>query len=322
MTVLVTGVAGFIGARIASFLLEQGEEVIGVDNLNDYYSPKLKQARLALLEKSTGFRFFRLDIATEGALPEALSQYAGRITHVLHFAAQAGVRYSMDAPSAFVRSNVAGHVAVLEFARHLPKLEHVVYASSSSVYGRNTTMPFRETDRVDLPGSFYAATKRMGELTSESYNHLYGLPLTGLRLFTVYGPWGRPDMACFKFAEAIFRGEPVSLYSGDGLARDFTYVDDVVEAVLRVMGKPPEAGARILNIGNNSPVLVRTLISLLGEKLGKEPKIALSNRPAADVVATWASVEAIRDLTGWIPETDLESGLEQFVRWFKRWMAV
>ncbi|MDG6095655.1 NAD-dependent epimerase/dehydratase family protein [Acetobacter sp. AN02] len=318
MTILVTGVAGFIGAQVAEALLARGEQVTGVDNLNAYYSPALKAARLSRLENHSGFSFRKLDLASPGALDDIADP--ADITHILHFAAQAGVRFSMDAPRAFIQSNLTGHLEVLEYARRLPALKHLVYASSSSVYGRNTDMPFRETDRTDLPGSFYAVTKRSAELMSESHAHLYGLPQTGLRFFTVYGPWGRPDMACFRFAEAIADRRPVPLYSGEGLQRDFTYIADVVQAVLGVMDQIPAVHqARVLNVGYGKPALVSRFLELLGQELGEEPLVELRERPAADVIATWASTEALRTLTGWTPETGPEAGIAQFVKWFRQW---
>ncbi|MFT9295731.1 MAG: NAD-dependent epimerase/dehydratase family protein [Acetobacter orientalis] len=317
MTILVTGAAGFVGFHVSQALLAQGVQVIGVDNLNTYYTPALKHARLALLQTQPGFSFHKLDLAA----PEALSVLASEknsITGILHFAAQAGVRYSMLNPAAFAHSNVLGHLAVLEFARTLPRLVHLVYASSSSVYGCNTTLPFSETDRVDQPGSFYAVTKRTAELTSSTYSHLYGLPQTGLRFFTVYGPWGRPDMAYYSFAKAILSGADVTLYEGDALARDFTYIADVVSAVLAVLAKPPEHGAaRVLNIGNHRPESVRTLVQLLEQQLGCKAQITLKPRPEADVETTWANIDAIHALTGWQPTTQLAQGIAQFVAWFK-----
>lgn len=319
MTILVTGAAGFVGYHVSQALLEKGVQVIGMDNLNTYYSPALKQARLARLRAHPGFTFYEQDIAAPGAL-DVLHPHKQAITGVLHLAAQAGVRYSMANPAVFAHSNVLGHVAILEFARTLPRLEHVVYASSSSVYGRNTSLPFRETDAVDLPGSFYAVTKRTGELTSSTYSHLYGLPQTGLRFFTVYGPWGRPDMAYYSFARAIMRGDDVTLYEGDALARDFTYIADVVSAVLAVLGKPPEHGAsRVLNIGNHRPESVRHLVHLLECALGKEAKLKLLPRPDADVEMTWADIDQIKALTGWHPTTVLKDGIDHFVEWFRQY---
>ncbi|MCX2567344.1 GDP-mannose 4,6-dehydratase [Acetobacter suratthaniensis] len=317
MVLLVTGVAGFVGAHVAQALLARGERVVGVDNLNSYYSPALKQARLARLQQQAGFSFHQLDVSNPEAL-EALRQAEPDIRGIFHMAAQAGVRYSLTDPYVFAGTNVCGHVAVLEFARRLRRLEHLVYASSSSVYGGNTRLPFSETDPVDQPGSFYAVTKRSAELTSVAYSHLYGLPQTGLRFFTVYGPWGRPDMAYYSFARAIMAGQPVTLYEGDALARDFTYIDDVTRAVLAVYAHPPAPDRpRILNVGNDRPESVRHLVSLLEQHLGRTAQIALQPRPGADVERTWANISAIHALTGWKPSTTLEKGIGHFVSWLR-----
>lgn len=318
MTLLVTGAAGFVGFHVTRALLERGERVIGVDSLNAYYTPTLKQARLALLRHHPGFEFHEADLNTEGFLP-SLAAREPDIRGVFHFAAQAGVRYSLQDPYAFADANVRGQVAVLEFARRLNRLEHLVYASSSSVYGRNTKLPFSESDPVDAPGSFYAVSKRSAELTSSAYSYLYGLPQTGLRFFTIYGPWGRPDMAYYSFARAITEGTPLTLYDGGDLQRDFTYITDVVRAVLEVFEHPPErGGARVLNIGNDRPESVRCLVSLLEQALGRKAQIALRPRPDADVERTWADISTIRALTGWSPKICLQEGVEHFVSWFKQ----
>ncbi|MFT8718369.1 NAD-dependent epimerase/dehydratase family protein [Acetobacter sp.] len=316
MTVLVTGAAGFIGFSVCERLLEAGVRIVGVDVLNSYYEPALKRARLARLQQFPHFSFHYLDIATtdmEAAIPASVR---GEITEILHFAAQAGVRHSIEAPLAFADANVRGQVAMLEFARHLPALKHMVYASSSSVYGRNQALPFRESDRVDQPGSFYAVSKRSGELAAECYQHLYDLPLTGLRFFTVYGPWGRPDMAYYKFAKAIMSGEPVTLYEGNCLARDFTFITDVVDAICKIMQIPPTGKARLLNIGNNAPESVSRLVGLLEQSLNRTANIHLTARPEADVEYTWASIEKVQTLIDWSPRTDLPSGVDLFTRWF------
>ncbi|MFT8419550.1 MAG: NAD-dependent epimerase/dehydratase family protein [Acetobacter sp.] len=316
MAFLVTGAAGFIGFHVARALLERGERVIGVDNLTPCPDPNLKKSRLMLLEQYPAFAFHGLDISQ----PEALAPLAIREPHirgVFHFAAQAGVRHSLENPYLFADANVRGHVGVLEFARRLPRLEHLVYASSSSVYGRNNKLPFTETDPVDQPGSFYAVSKRSAELTSSTYSYLYGIPQTGLRFFTVYGPWGRPDMAYYSFARAIMEGRPVPLYSGRALARDFTYIADVVSAVLAVFDRPPQPGTpRVLNVGSQRPQSVRTLIAVLEEVLDTKAHIQELPRPAADVEKTWADIGAIRALTGWQPQTELIDGLASFIRWY------
>ena len=318
MSVLVTGAAGFIGYHAAMALLARGDEVIGVDNLNAYYDVGLKRARLAELERfssSSGgrFAFVHADVADREAM-FALSD--DRITHVLHLAAQAGVRFSMIDPYAYVTANVMGQVVMLEFCRRLTRLAHFTYASSSSVYGLNRELPFAEDARVDTPSSLYAATKRSGELISHAYHHLYAIPQTGLRFFTVYGPWGRPDMAYYGFAEAIMTGKPITLYEGGRLKRDFTYIDDIVAGVLGALDRPPERDPRILNIGNHRSETVNRLVDLLEQSLEKRAVIKHVEKPAADVEETWASVDAIGALTGYSPSTPLEVGIPHFARWF------
>ena len=317
MSVLLTGAAGFIGFHVARALLARGEHVIGVDNLNDYYEVRLKRARLAQLE-GPAFSFVHADVADRAAM---LALASRDITHVVHLAAQAGVRFSMTDPYAYVSSNVMGQVVMLELARALPLLEHFLYASSSSVYGLNTELPFNETDRVDRPSSVYAATKRSGELISHAYMHLYGLKQTGLRFFTVYGPWGRPDMAYYSFAAAIMAGEPITLYEKGRLKRDFTYIDDIVGGVLGAMDRPPRAGEgpRVLNIGNHRSETVSHLVALLEASLGRRAVIREAPRPAADVEETWADVGAIGRLTGFAPSTTLEQGIPRFAAWFREY---
>lgn len=316
MAFLVTGAAGFIGFHVTRALLERGERVIGVDNLSPCPDPNLQKSRLLLLGQYPGFTLHGLDISQ----PDAFAALAGERRHIqgiFHFAAQAGVRLSLENPCLFADANVRGHVGVLEFARDLPGLKHLVYASSSSVYGRNTKLPFAETDPVDQPGSFYAVSKRSAELASSTYSYLYGIPQTGLRLFTVYGPWGRPDMAYYSFTRAIMEGRPVSLYSGRTLSRDFTYISDVVSAALAVFDKPPAQGtARVLNVGSQRPQSVRKLIEVLEEVLETKALIDDQPRPAADVEKTWADITAIRQLTGWQPRTELIDGVAAFVRWY------
>jgi UDP-glucuronate 4-epimerase len=317
MTILVTGAAGFIGFHTVRALLARGERVIGVDSVTDYYDTRLKEARLAQLA-GPGFSFVRADVADRAAMFALASD---DITHVVHLAAQAGVRFSMIDPYAYVTANVMSQVVMLEFVRLLARLEHFVYASSSSVYGLNTDLPFSEADRVDRPSSLYAATKRAGELISHAYTHLYGLPQTGLRFFTVYGPWGRPDMAYYAFAQAIMAGEPIPVYDGGRPRRDFTYIDDIVAGVLGVLDRPPAdgGGARVLNIGNHRSETVSRLVALLEESLGRRAVIRDVARPAADVAATWADVDAIGALTGYAPTTPLEVGIPRFAAWFHKY---
>ncbi len=316
MTVLVTGAAGFIGCHVARALLAQGGAVLGVDNLNDYYDVRLKRARLALLEQP-GFRFVHADVADRDAMVALVAGEPG-IDRIVHLAAQAGVRHSMVDPFAYVTSNVMGHVVLLEAARRLPALRHVVFASSSSVYGLEPELPFFESARADTPTSLYAATKRADELISHAYGHLYGLRQTGLRFFTVYGPWGRPDMAVYAFALAILEGRPVTLYEGGALKRDFTYIDDIVAGILGVLDRPPpDAIPRLLNIGNSRQEEVGRLVQLLEQSLGRQAVIEWHTRPAADVRETWASVAAIQELTGYVPSVSLEEGVVRFVRWLE-----
>lgn len=315
MIVLVTGAAGFIGFHTARALLDSGAQVIGLDNLNDYYDTRLKQARLAQLAHP-GFLFHQVDIADREAIDAILAGHPG-ITHLVHLAAQAGVRYSMENPYAYIRSNVMGHVVLLEAARRLRRLQHFVYASSSSVYGLNPCLPFDEDARVDRPSSLYAATKRADELISHAYTHLYALPQTGLRFFTVYGPWGRPDMAYYSFASAIRSGRPVTLYEGDP-KRDFTYIDDVVAGLLGVIQRPPATTeARILNLGNHRTEPVARMIALLEQGLQRRAIIQMKPRPAADVVETWARNDRLHALTGYAPSTPLDVGIGRFVAWFQ-----
>ena len=324
MTVLLTGAAGFIGSHVATALLSRGERVIGVDNINAYYDVRLKEARLDRLAPRTDFQFQRLDIADRPAM-EALAASHPDIRLIVHLAAQAGVRHSLQDPHAYVHSNVMGQLVLMEIARRLPALEHFVYASTSSVYGANRALPFRETDRVDTPLSLYAATKRADELMGHAYAHLFGLPQTALRFFTVYGPWGRPDMAYYSFARAIVAGEPITLYDGGRLKRDFTYIDDIVAGVVGCLDKPPldaAPPARVLNIGNNRAEEVRTLVALLEQALGRKAVVRTAPRPAADVEATFASIDAIGALTGFVPHTPLAEGIAKFAAWFKQWHGV
>ncbi|HWA79629.1 MAG TPA: NAD-dependent epimerase/dehydratase family protein [Acetobacteraceae bacterium] len=320
MTVLLTGVAGFIGYHVARALLARGERVVGIDDCNPYYDVRLKEARLGQLARSPGFVFHRLDITDrEAVLSLFVAEAAAE--QVVHLAAQAGVRYALVDPYSYSASNVAGHLVILEAARRLGKLRHLVYASSSSVYGANTKLPFAEEDPVDHPVSLYAATKRAGELIAYTYAHQFALPLTGLRFFTVYGPWGRPDMAYYSFARAIVERTPITLYDEGRLRRDFTYIDDIVAGVLGCLDRPPEMNppARVLNIGNHRSEEVATLVELLEEALGRKAVIRCAPRPATEVVETFAAVEAIASLTGFRPATPLAEGIPRFVTWFRSW---
>ncbi len=318
MSILLTGCAGFIGMHAAEALLGRGEAIVGVDDLNSYYDVELKVARASRLQAHRGFMFHRADVADREAMRHLAERYPD-IDRIIHLAAQPGVRHSLVDPFIYVTANVMGHLVVLETARHLKQLRHLVYASSSSVYGANRTLPFREADDVSSPVSLYAATKRAGELMSETYRHLFALPQTGLRFFTVYGPWGRPDMAVYDFAERIMAGRPITLYEGDGLARDFTYVDDIVAGILLCLDRPPppEAPARLLNVGNERPEPIARLITLLERGLGQAALVERVPRPATDVEATYASIDAIRLLTGYQPLVSLDEGVARFVEWFR-----
>jgi UDP-glucuronate 4-epimerase len=317
MRVLVTGVAGFVGYHVAAALLARGCEVVGVDNCNDYYDVRLKHARLVLLGQAPRFVFHQVDIADHAAMLR-LGDGADVVVHV---AAQAGVRYSLQAPFAYAASNLTGHLSVLEMVRHSRSVSHLIYASSSSVYGIGSALPYAESARADLPSSLYAATKRADELMSASYTHLYGLKQTGLRFFTVYGPWGRPDMAYFGFAEAIMAGEPVTLYDKGRLKRDFTYIDDIVAGVLGVLDHPPgeDAPHRLYNIGNNRAEYVTELVRLLEVSLGRKAVTVELPKPEADPVETWADVSALAALCGYAPTTRLDEGIPRFVAWYLTW---
>lgn len=314
--IIVTGVAGFIGMHVAERLLQRGETVLGVDNLDPYYSVALKRARLARLCAHPLFRFEHLDLAEAEATARCFAAANPRL--VIHLAAQAGVRHALTHPEAYVRANCAGHLAVLEACRRAPRLGHLVYASSSSVYGERPLDAggFRETDPVDKPASLYAATKRACELFSQTYAGLYGFPQTGLRFFTVYGPWGRPDMSYFIFTEKILAGRPIEIFGDGAQARDFTYIDDIVDGVLGAAERPPAAGGhRIFNVGRHQPVAVREMLELLEGLLGRSAERIFAPSQPGDVSATCASIEALRALTGYSPRVSLEEGLERFVRW-------
>ena len=315
MTVLVTGAAGFIGHAVCQRLLARGEDVVGLDNLNTYYDPALKAGRVATLTGQPGFRMVEGDIAEPGLVAGLVT--AAGCRRVVHLAAQAGVRYSLDHPFAYERSNLAGHLAVLEACRHAADFEHLVYASSSSVYGhRPFGEAFCEDDPVDAPVSLYAATKRAGELMSTSYATLFGLPQSGLRFFTVYGPWGRPDMAYFSFTEKILAGQPIEVFGEGQMQRDFTYIDDIVDGVVGTLDRPPPRGTnRILNVGDNRPVGLLTMIAILERALGREAKKIVRPMQAGDVRCTFANIDRLAALTGYAPKIALEEGLERFVAW-------
>ncbi len=323
MTILLSGAAGFIGYHVARSLLVRGERVVGIDSCNAYYDVRLKEARLARLGEFPAFVFHRLDITDREAIL-ALFAAESEASHVVHLAAQAGVRHALVDPYSYVASNLAGHLVILEAARLLPRLRHLLYASSSSVYGANTALPFSESDRVDQPISLYAATKRGAELMSASYAHQFALPETGLRFFTVYGPWGRPDMAYYSFARAIVEARPITLFDGGRLRRDFTYIDDIVAGVLDCLDRPPETNPphRLLNIGNHRSEEVLTLVSLLEQSLGLKAIVQSAPRPTSEVQETFASIEAISALAGFSPATPLALGIPRFVAWFREFHGV
>jgi UDP-glucuronate 4-epimerase len=315
MKVLVTGAAGFIGMHCTRRLLDRGDEVVGVDNLSPYYSVELKRARLARLEHRA-FRFRQLDIADAEALRRAFVEEKPEA--VLHLAAQAGVRYSLENPGSYIQTNIVGFANLLECCRHQPP-RHLVYASSSSVYGANKKLPWSESDNVDHPISLYAATKKSNELTAHVYSHLFGLPTTGLRYFTVYGPWGRPDMSAFLFAKAIMEGKPIQVFNHGDMERDFTYIDDIVEGTLRVLDKP--APYAIYNIGNHTPVRLLDYIATLERALGRKATLEMKPMQPGDVKATYADTSALAKAVGFAPSTPLEVGLTRFAEWFKAWSA-
>ncbi|RMG33674.1 MAG: NAD-dependent epimerase [Planctomycetota bacterium] len=333
--ILVTGAAGFIGFHLCRRLLQRGDRVVGVDNLNDYYDPRLKRDRLAQLENADEFRFFRLDLADRAATAELFGGH--RFDTVIHLAAQAGVRYSLKNPHAYVDSNLVGFVNVLEGCRHTG-VGHLVYASSSSVYGANKRVPFSEHHNVDHPVSLYAATKKANELMAHTYSHLYGLPTTGLRFFTVYGPWGRPDMALYLFTEAIFAGRPIRVFNHGDMKRDFTYIDDIIEGVVRVADRIPQpnpawdgfdpdpatsaAPYRIYNIGNNRPVHLMHLIETLERCIGRTAEKQFLPMQPGDVPETYADVSALQRDVGFRPATPIEVGVARFVEWYRQYHGV
>lgn len=318
MKALITGVAGFIGFHTAHRLAKAGWTVIGVDNLNDYYDPSLKRARIAVLGDQVSFQ--ELDIAAAVAFAKLMDNEKPNV--VIHLAAQAGVRYSIENPFAYARSNLLGHLSVLEACRHAKNLSHLIYASSSSVYGGNTKTPFSETDPVDAPVSLYAATKKSDELMSATYAHLYGLKQIGLRFFTVYGPWGRPDMAYWTFTEKMLKGEPIPVFNHGDMRRDFTYVDDVVDCVAAIAGKPPsfdgeERPHKIYNIGNHTPVPLPDFIAALEKATGCKAIKDMQDMQPGDVRETYADVSSLTADYGFSPSTPIEDGLKKFVDWYR-----
>ena len=334
MKVLVTGAAGFIGMHTALRLLARGDDVIGIDNLNDYYDVQLKRDRLQQLEPHAGFRFIRMDLADRPGMDKLFAEH--RFNRVINLAAQPGVRYSLKNPHAYVDSNLVGFVNVLEGCRH-HGVEHLVFASSSSVYGANTKMPFSEQDAVDHPVSLYAASKKANELMAHTYSHLYALPTTGLRFFTVYGPWGRPDMSPSLFAGAMLAGRPIDVFNQGKMQRDFTYIDDIVEGVVRVLDKIATADPgfdtaqpnpatsyapfRIYNIGNHEPVELMTFIETIEKALGKPAVKNMLPMQPGDVHATYADIDALRAAVGFAPSTPLAVGIGKFVEWYKAYYA-
>jgi UDP-glucuronate 4-epimerase len=332
MTILVTGVAGFIGSATALALLQRGEEVVGIDNLNDYYDPALKRARLARIQDAHGnaFGFEQVDFGDQDALNSVAGPH--RFDRIVHLGAQAGVRYSLVNPQAYVRSNLMGQINMLELARHR-EVRHFVYASSSSVYGGNDTLPFRVEDRVDHPVSLYAATKKSDELMSESYAHLFRVPMTGLRFFTVYGPWGRPDMAMWIFAKALFEGRPLTIFNNGDMRRDFTFIEDIVDGVLRCLDRPPaddgsvKAGGSksphaLYNIGNHRSEELMRMVGLLEQATGRTAQMDFQPLQPGDVKDTFADISAIQRDHGFAPVTSIDEGIPRFVQWFKAYHRI
>lgn len=321
MTILVTGTAGFIGAALAEKLLDAGERIAGLDNLNDYYDVSLKEARLARLKRHPGFTEARVDLHDRAAVAEVFAR--NRPQQVVNLAAQAGVRYSLENPHAYVESNISGFLNVLENCRE-HKVTHLVYASSSSVYGANSKIPFSVRDRADHPANLYGATKRANELMAFSYSHLFQIPATGLRFFTVYGPWGRPDMAPMRFARKVLANEPIDVYNHGNHQRDFTYIDDIVDGITRVLDKKPGGSAphQLYNIGNNRPVELMRFIALLEKNLGVEARKNFLPMQKGDMLATFADIDDLIADTGYTPRTSIEAGVARFVEWYKDYYRV
>jgi UDP-glucuronate 4-epimerase len=331
--ILITGAAGFIGFHLVNRLINEGFEIVGLDNINDYYDPKLKYARLketgidvediyygkyALSKKYANYQFIKLDIEDTSNLNKVFSD--NQFDYVIHLAAQAGVRYSIDNPKVYIQSNINGFFNILECCRSFP-IKHLIYASSSSVYGNNTKVPFSETDGVDNPISLYAATKKSNELMAHTYSHLYNIPTTGLRFFTVYGPWGRPDMAYFSFTKAILEQTPIKVFNNGKLSRDFTYINDIIEGVLGLIDKPnnKKIPYALFNIGNNTPVTLESFISTLESYINKKAIKEYLPMQQGDVEKTWADISELTSATGYVPKTNLEEGLKVFVEWYKNY---
>ena len=324
--VLVTGVAGFIGFHTAKQLLSKGRQVVGVDNFSAYYDVQLKRDRLAQLTPDPNFKFVELNIADRAVMEKFWSDY-GPFYDVIHLAAQAGVRYSLTNPYEYITTNCMGHLVVMEMCRHTPGFRHLVYASSSSVYGANKKLPFSIQDAVDQPISLYAATKRSDELMSQSYSHLFGIPQTGLRFFTVYGPWGRPDMSLFIFTKAIVAGEKIPVFNHGNMKRDFTYVDDIVNGVIATLANPPvgkneKAPHRVLNIGNTRSESLMDFIHLIENELGKKADIQFMDMQPGDVPETFADISETTALTGFVPATTIAQGVPKFIKWYKEYYKV
>ena len=331
MAIVVTGAAGFIGFNVARLLLERGEEVIGIDNLNDYYDVSLKENRLSEIKGDPGFTFLKLDFSDFEALTAALAPYD--VKKVIHLGAQAGVRYSLTNPFVYAQSNLIGHLNIMEYCRHKKGFEHLVYASSSSVYGGNKNMPFSVDDRVDNPVSLYAATKKADELMSQSYAHLYRMPQTGLRFFTVYGPWGRPDMAMWIFTKKILAGEPIPVFNHGDMLRDFTFIEDIIDGIVRCLDNPPKddgtlhtvgsnAPHRVYNIGNNDTVQLLDMIKVLEDCLGKKAEMEMLPIQPGDVKETAADITAIQNDLGFEPKTKIEEGIPKFIHWYKTYHQI